>query len=267
MARAMSLRPMGILEIVDQSFRLYRSNFLVFFGIAAVVYVPVQVVQSISVVGAIARVVYLPLVLIANAALTKAVSDRYLGEASSIGVAYSAIGKRFWPLVGTTIVAYLFMLSGVILLGVGMIVFGFWIAFVAQVFVIEDKRYMAAVWRSRFLIGKGVWAELIVLMIIVGVLTSIMQGAVGALFGAPAYFMGRGEQAVTSPLVLLTFGLVQSLVLPIGQAAAVLLYYDSRIRKEGFDLEMLAREMGMAPARPAPGAPAGATPPDQGQAV
>jgi len=267
MARAMSLRPMGILEIVDQSFRLYRSSFLVFFGIAAVVYVPVQVVQSIPVVGTFAVVAYLPLMLIANAALTKAISDRYLGEESSIGVAYSAIGKRFWPLVGTTIIAYLFMLSGVILLGVGMIVFWFWIAFVAQVFVIEDKRYLAAVWRSRFLIGKGVWGEFLVLMIIVGVLTSIIQGAVGAIFGAPAYFLGRGEEVVTSPFVLLAFGLVQSLVLPIGQAAAVLLYYDSRIRKEGFDLEMLAREMGMAPARPAPAAPAGVTPPGPGQPV
>jgi len=258
---------MGILEIVDQSFRLYRSSFLVFFGIAAVVYVPVQVVQSIPVVGTFAVVAYLPLMLIANAALTKAISDRYLGEESSIGVAYSAIGKRFWPLVGTTIIAYLFMLSGVILLGVGMIVFWFWIAFVAQVFVIEDKRYLAAVWRSRFLIGKGVWGEFLVLMIIVGVLTSIIQGAVGAIFGAPAYFLGRGEEVVTSPFVLLAFGLVQSLVLPIGQAAAVLLYYDSRIRKEGFDLEMLAREMGMAPARPAPAAPAGVTPPGPGQPV
>jgi len=267
MARAMSLRPMGILEIVDQSFRLYRSNFLVFFGIAAVIYVPMQVVQSIPVVGAIAVLVYLPLVLIGNAALTKAVSDRYLGEASSIGAAFRAIWKRFWPLLGTLLLAYLFVASGLILLIVGAIVFGFWVAFISQVFVIEDKRYMAAVWRSRFLIGKGVWGELVVLMMIVGILTGIIQGAVGAIFGVPAYFLGHGEEVVKSPLVLLAFGLVQSLVLPIGQAAAVLLYYDSRIRKEGFDLEMLAREMGMAPARPAPAAPAGATPPDPGKPV
>jgi len=267
MARAMSLRPMGILEIVDQSFRLYRSSFLVFFGIAAVVYVPAGALQAIPAVGSLITFIFLPLYLIANSAMTKAVSDRYLGEQVSIGAAYSEIGKRFWPLVGTMIVAYLFMLSGIILLGVGLIVFSFWIAFVAQAFVIEDKRYLQAVWRSRFLIGKGVWGEVIVLGIVVGVLTSIIEAAVGAAFGTPLLFMGGAQNTAVSPFALLVFGLAQALVLPIGQAATVLLYYDSRMRKEGFDLEMLAKEMGMAPARPAPAAPAGATPPDPGQPV
>jgi hypothetical protein len=66
---------------------------------------------------------------------------------------------------------------------------------------------------------------------------------------------------------MLVLGLVQALVLPIGQVATTLLYYDSRIRKEGFDLEMLAKEMGMAlPPIGIPGQPS-AMPSDQGQAV
>jgi hypothetical protein len=35
----------------------------------------------------------------------------------------------------------------------------------------------------------------------------------------------------------------QILATPIGASAFILLYYDLRIRKEGFDLEMLARSM------------------------
>jgi len=270
MARAMSLRPMGILEIVDQSFRLYRSNFLVFFGIAAVVYVPAQVVQSIPLVGPFVAMVYIPLYLIASAAMTQAVSDRYLGVQATIGGAYNAVGRRFWPLLGTMIVAYLFVLSGILLLVVGAIVFAFWVLFVSQVFVIEDKRYMQAVWRSRFLIGQGVWGEAIVLGIIVAVLTGIIEAAAGAAMGAPLFVAtGNAEEAVRSPYLLLVLGLVQSLVFPIGQAATVLLYYDSRIRKEGFDLMMLAREMGMAPPQAAaPSADSGQGPvPGPGQSV
>jgi hypothetical protein len=48
------------------------------------------------------------------------------------------------------------------------------------------------------------------------------------------------------PFGLVT-GLAQSLVFPLTLVATVLLYYDSRIRKEGFDLEVLAQEMGSGP--------------------
>ena len=33
--------------------------------------------------------------------------------------------------------------------------------------------------------------------------------------------------------------------MPIGAAASILLYYDLRIRKEGFDLDMLAQSLGL----------------------
>jgi hypothetical protein len=35
----------------------------------------------------------------------------------------------------------------------------------------------------------------------------------------------------------------QILAIPISTAASILLYYDLRIRKEGFDLQMLAQSM------------------------
>ena len=38
--------------------------------------------------------------------------------------------------------------------------------------------------------------------------------------------------------------LARILSAPIGAAAYVLLYYDLRIRKEGFDLQMLAQSVG-----------------------
>ncbi len=253
----MSLRPMGLLEIVDQTFRLYRSNFWVFFGIAAAIYVPLGVLQTIPVIGVLANVVFLPVYLVAAGALTKAVSNRYLGETAGVGDAYRYVWIRVWPFLVTMLAAYVLVASGLLLLLVGAIVFGFWIAFVPQVFLIEGRRYFDAVWRSRFLIGKGVWGELIVLMIIVGILTALIEAAAGLVLGAPfMFFTTEGQsQSLWTGIV---FGLVESLVLPIGQVATVLLYYDSRIRKEGFDLQMLAAEMGARlpePREAQPGAP------------
>jgi hypothetical protein len=245
---------MGLLEIVDQTFRLYRRNFWLFLAIAAVVYLPLGAVQGVPVLGPLAALIFAPLYMVAAAALTKAISDRYLGQSTSVGEAYRHIGRRFWGLLFTTILAYLFMVSGIVLLGVGLIVFAFWIAFVPQVFVIEGKQYFPAIWRSRFLIGKGTWGEVFVLGMIVGALTLIIQGALGAAVGVS--IMSRSAETMPMHAAIL-MGLMNALVVPIGQAATVLLYYDSRMRKEGFDLEMLAKEMGVAMA-------AGpAAPPDQ----
>jgi hypothetical protein len=239
------LRPMGLLEIVDQTFRLYRRHFGVFFGIAAVVYVPWGVLQSIPVVNVLSGLLLTPFALVAGAALTKAVSDRYLGEQLSIGEAYRYIGRRFWPLVFTMILAYLMVLGGFILLIIPGIIFTFWVMLTAQVFVIEDKRYSQAIWRSKFLIGQGTWARLFVVGLSVGALTLIIQFVLMAVVGF-SMFAGTSETGVMPIHVAILSGLIQALVLPLGQIATVLLYYDSRIRKEGFDLQMLAREMGVA---------------------
>ncbi len=148
----------------------------------------------------------------------------------------------------------MFVALGLLLLIVGMILFAFWIAFITQVFVIEDKRYFQAIWRSRFLVGKGVWAELIVLWMILGFLVLLIQGAVGLALGAPLFFMWQDPDAAVPAGVFVVYAVLQSFVMPIGLVAMVLLYYDSRIRKEGFDLEQLARQMGkqIPPASPPP---------------
>jgi len=49
--------------------------------------------------------------------------------------------------------------------------------------------------------------------------------------------------------------LSQVLGTPIGTIAFTLLYYDSRIRKEAFDLDVMAQELGRQPATTSPGRP------------
>lgn len=248
--RALALRPMGILEIVDQTFRLYRANFWLFFGIAAIVYVPLGLLQTSSPTLVItAGILSLPAGLIATGALTKAVSDRYMGDTATVGSSYGYVARRFVPFVLTIVVAYIFVASGILLLVVGMIVFAFWVTFVTEIFVIEDKRYLAAIWRGKFLVGQGVWAEVIGLGIITGIITMLIQlptALIAEALGEPGSSMWL--------LAGIIQGLGQSLAWPISLVASILLYYDSRIRKEGFDLEVLARELG----RQAPYAPGGA---------
>ncbi|UCH36107.1 MAG: hypothetical protein JSV65_07055, partial [Armatimonadota bacterium] len=152
MTHVPTLRPMGLLEIIDQTFRLYRANFWLFFGIAAIVYMPLALLQSASVeTQIIAGLLTLPAYLLVTGALTKAVSDRYMGDEATFGGSYRHIGRRLIPFILTALATSVFVASGFILLIVGVIVFAFWATFVTEVFVIEDKRYFSAIWRSKFL--------------------------------------------------------------------------------------------------------------------
>lgn len=244
MTHAPALRPMGLLEIIDQTFRLYRQNFWLFFGIAAIVFIPLGLIQSISLTAAIiGGALSLGASLLVTGALTRAVSNRYMGDPAAVGESYRYVFKRLIPFMVTLLATYAFLAAGLVLLVVGVIVFAFWAFFVTQVFIIEDKRNFRAIWRSKFLIGKGVWAEVLVLGIITGILALLIEYvAMSPLL----IWQMAGPQRAQPPWVIsgLITGIAEALASPIGLVANILLYYDSRIRKEGFDLEVLARELG-----------------------
>ena len=69
---------------------------------------------------------------------------------------------------------------------------------------------------------------------------SFPLGIAGGLVGRILF---AGNPALRVFTVQLASALGQILVTPIGAGAAILLYYDLRIRKEGFDLQMLAQSM------------------------
>jgi len=76
-------------------------------------------------------------------------------------------------------------------------------------------------------------------------LISWAVGIAAQLLGAPASpaLIGAVPSIVIRQLLSLAATVVTA---PISAIATVLLYYDLRIRKEAFDLEMLAKSMGRA---------------------
>jgi hypothetical protein len=285
------LRPMGFLEIVDQTFRLYRANFWLFFTIAAVFYLPLGVLQeflrgalvdlmagmeqaaaaesaiplflgmTFAVFG-IAMVAY----LVVTAALTKAVSDRYMGESATVGRAYLHVIRRIIPLVLTLLIAGFLIYLGIFLLVLpGVLLFFSVVPFVVQVIIIEEKGYFAAMGRSRFLVGQGVWAVWLLLFMVIVLFQYAIQLA-GTIPLTVLQAIIGAQSAITWTVGGLFAGIMQAAALPIMIVAGILLYYDSRIKKEGFDLEVLARELGkelLPPQAPAQGPSGAVTAPPQ----
>src|SRR5215213_11296531 len=78
------LRPLGYGEIFNEAFDLYKSNFLLFAGIGAVVFIPLAFLTAWARgnefwTGVLALVSWVPSVAAAGA-VTKAIADRYLGN-------------------------------------------------------------------------------------------------------------------------------------------------------------------------------------------
>jgi hypothetical protein len=269
---AQELRPMGVGDILDVAFRLYRQRFFTFLLIALIVYVPYSLLMAVfptamtqqqtvviqpegkgpqpleiqtfnpavfiaSMVGVfIFAVVLLPL---CGAALVHNISASYLGEELTAGQSYARAAPRLLGLIGTNILTGLAMWVGFILCVVPGVIFALWFMLIVPVVMLEGRYGPNAMGRSRELmrgnLGKGFMLSLLVL--ILTIIISWVIGAVTRMVPWPHPAIG-----VFCNTILL------ALILPIQTAPSILLYYDLRIRKEAFDLQMLSQALG----QPAP---------------
>jgi len=271
----LALRPMTLLEIIDASFRIYRNNFWLLFGVAAIAFVPLQVIsnalqfmgqssEGLALLGALTLPLAAVASLLGGAAMTKAAVSRYLNEPETVGGAWVFILKKCVAYTLTIVVAGFLVIAGVVLLIVPGIIFAFWCYFVNQVFVVEGLRSAQAIRRSRQLMA-GYWAKAFAVGIvgsmaawIILMLFAVPSGIVLAVSKQPAGIMG----AVGAIFGILE-GVGNAFVQPIPLLMGILLYFDSRIRKEGFDIEMLARQLGSTIQPPQPPQPPQPTEPAQ----
>lgn len=253
------LRPMNIGDLFDAAFALYRDNFGLFVGIVAVVAVPQTLANVFTALntpgrGAESRVFFQTVSLtllgiivtfvlsqMATAALARAIAATYHGDQLSVKGTYTAVG------VGGFITVFLAVLLAGIITALGFVLLlfpGIYLAirfsFVTQVVVIERAGVREALRRSGGLV-KGSWWRVFGILLLVSILTVILTGIIGAV--AAAIFVLGHNSALGTILVQVVTGLARILIQPISLGVAVLLYYDLRIRKEGYDLELAAQRM------------------------
>jgi hypothetical protein len=208
----------------------------------------------------------LVVVPLGEAATTRAVSDRYLDRPSSLLSAYRAAWSRLGALISMILIlvgAYAGSLAAVIglvaLLGaVGAGGLGALLAIVAfvalvPVLIVIYVRTVVAVpaivlervsgWRglqrSWQLISGRFWPTF-GRMLLLALIASIISSVVAAIFEIPGAALAPGNTFVFDQVAS---AVAAVFVGPITYIGVTLLYYDIRIRKEGFDIEMLARSL------------------------
>ena len=280
---APALRPRAVTEILDAAFHVYRANFTPLAILAALALLPIVLMTAVFTIGVeamsttgeptapspafaaamVAFTVLSPLLvawfILTQAALQRAMADAYLGEPVSWSGALRAVRARFWRLVGASILKALVLaapvVGGMIVIGIGAamqqpaiialvflaLIVGVYILFlrvalVPATVVLEDNDAGGALRRS--------W--------------ELTAGHTGRLFGATALaylivialqLTVMGAVAVVSDFTIgqIAANLASIVTFPIVAGVIVLMYYDLRIRKEGFDLEVMSASLARLP--------------------
>jgi hypothetical protein len=219
-----------------------------------------NVLGKLLVLAALSAVISLVFSQLITGALAIAISDRYLGRAIAVGEAYASIGLRTFAslilavlveiLVPSLVVGLLVLLALVShslgplfalpLLGLVLLFLLVRFAFLSQVIVLERTGVLRGFTRSWRLVS-GSWWRVFGIGLLVIILVGIVQGVLSSLLGA--LFLGHGSDPQFIFLRQALGGILGIFVQPITLAALTLLYYDLRIRKEGFDLELAAQSM------------------------
>jgi hypothetical protein len=271
---AKRLRPMGVGDILDQMIRLYRQNFRLFVTIVGLVYVPITVLQivvliamgpeglgfsalmnpgarpaapsySVPSISLIEGVVSSVLNCLMLASLMSAASHRYLGADITVREAYRLGWSSFWRMLCNSLLFVVIMLLLTItVIGIPFAIF-FTVRWIlaSQIVVVEGKGPWSALGRSSQLV-KGSWwriCGIFVLAIVSFYIIVVIPAAVfGGVFVGGAILVAREWLFAAYIVNSLISSLFSLLAYPILILPGVLVYYDQRVRKEGFDLELLA---------------------------
>lgn len=241
------LRPLSLGEVLDVSFGLYRSKFAPLLTIAAVTQL-VPSLLSIYITSAGGWLTNIPLYLgstvlavilsaLGVAASTFVVSDAYLGRETPAGVALSRAAALLGRLIVLSILTSLLIGIGVVLLIIPGLVLAGGLMLSTAVTVLESPPSVTAAMGRSWALSKGFRGKILLTLLVVFLLLAVPSAVIGALWALVGGAVGAGVASV--PMVVLQ-SLLSILVYPFVYVVLTVLYYDIRVRKEGFDLELLA---------------------------
>jgi hypothetical protein len=240
-------------EILDVSFTLYRRHFGPIAKVALVCSgIPVLLSLFIDASGGmlanlpLALVYYLlfaTLSSIATAATVFIVSESYLGGELDAGLALARATPLLWRLIVCSVLIAIIVFVGFLLFFVPgvILICGLLLAFPAL--VLEPGSTATASLSRSWQLTRGSRWRMFGLLVTLLVLLYVPMVAIGGVLAlmAPSGPVTHARSAFRIGLIpLAAMGVVQIFVYPLFYCVLTVAYYDLRVRKEGFDLEVLA---------------------------
>jgi hypothetical protein len=250
-----ALPPRGIGEMLSTAFQLYRRYWRTLLPIAALVVIPVTLVEHAigdwvrrhgqqlqdqvtstslwaqAAASLLAALAGLLLYLVFTGAITRAIAAEVAGQDPGVEQSYRFGFARLGPILVVSILVGLATLAGLIVLIIPGIYIGVRLAVSTQALVVEGRRGTEAMRRSWDLV-RGHWWHAAFTVLLAGLLTEVVNAVITAPFGAGAWFLQGIAAAIATTVTL-----------PYGALVGVLLYLDLRARKEPLDLGTLEADL------------------------
>ena len=275
--------PLG--ELLDESFKLYRRHFTVIAGVALVIVLPnlllslisgsyranpftflTNVLQNVNNPDELARLqarqsqytsspLYLLsfpiaalLIPFSVGALYRAATSLAAGNLETIGSVLMGTLRRYFAVWGVVILGALVGIGAIAIVTIPVVIWVLirWSVAIPSLFA-EGIGPVNALGRSWNLVRDNWWRTLGIL-IIVSIMVSLIQTALAALFGGITAVLPGLSDDIRAGLLTTVSTLVDALVGAIQPIAITMLYLDLRVRKEGLDLDQLARQAAPGPA-------------------
>lgn len=254
-----NLHSLKVGEILDRAFQLYRKNFWLFIGITGILLVPILIVEVLSQyffsnVIILSYIETILTVYILNGAMLWAASRTYFGHSVFIADAYRDarrfIGAFF---MANLIQALAYLPLGIVLVVVMMLFAGnltIGVILVIPIIIVLSTRWGVVLpaivsenlggsdamkrswsltkgefWHTFGTLFASVLLTYLVILLPNGLITYFTE-----LFSIPLI--------VGTMLSLILAQVGQILAIPLSLSIQMILYYDLRVRREGYDLEL-----------------------------
>ena len=266
----LDLRPLSLGEILDRSFSLYRQNFVLFVGIAAIPQLfvlalnlaqvflglsrnpvqpgrpgavpdlPAAAIPAIVLIGLLALVVYLVTYLLSQGATVSAVAELYLGRSTTIGESLRKARGEIGVLFGVSMLNGLVTLLGFLALIIPGVYLVCRLLIAVPAAMIENLGPRDSLERS-FALTKGSAGRSFMLLVVYSIILMALMISLAVPIGvASAATRGNPDLArLWAVLGAVSQSVVTAIVTPILLIALSVFYFDLRVRKEAFDLQMM----------------------------
>jgi len=270
----LELRPLSIGELLDRTFSLYRRNFLLFIGISAIPQLLVLALQlaqvafmpsrvpiqppattdfqvagsgfstggALGVVGVVivGLIVYVIAYLFSQGGTVFAVSELYLGRATTIGQSLGRVRGELGSLLGVVILNGLVTGVSFLLLIIPGIYMACRLCVCIPAALLENLGPRESLERSFGLTKDNAGRAFLILFLYFVILYAALF-----LFDIP-FAIGIQFEARNPSMIRLLTGLMQVgnfvagvLITPVLTIASSIFYFDLRVRKEAFDLQLM----------------------------
>lgn len=298
------LRPLTTGELLDRTFHLYRSNFWMFVGLASIAagvnalttllklvyqhyfgtFALAGVAGPAASAGGVTKSLLFLVVLLASSALyfavyavtqaatTSAVSSIYLGDATSMRLAFNAVigrwarffGISLWQLWSAGWIFLMLIVPAIAIPALGiqskMWIAGllFFAAFLSSIYgviaylrnsfavpaaVMEDLGVRKAMRRSKVLTA-GSKGRVFLLFLFLMALYFVVLAIQSPLMILIVQTKGKSQLLLSQAFGMFIGFIASAVIGPVGAIGLCLFYIDQRIRKEGFDIEFLIERSG-----------------------